>query len=486
MPPKNQLKRRDFIRQSAATSLFIATGISPATAAVSTVEVAPSSATLGPAPTEAATAAHAMLTRLCDDFGGRLSGSAANAAAVRWFAAELQALGIEPELQHFSMPGWEHNLDEATLSLPFERSLRVTAMCYTQPTGPLLAPLWDLKQGRTSDYPAHDIHGFIGLIAPGSPLPMREHQQNARARGLVGLLLINREAGGQLLIRTGSHIGEPLAVPALSITQEEGLWLQRLLARNEEVRVSFTTRSRCLPVETANIRIVFPGKSPSRLIVGAHFDGWDLGQAAVDNGLGTAQLFALAHALRRRNLHHTVELIWFNGEEQGLWGSRHAAACLADTPVIAMLNFDMVGVPQTANALGETDLMPVLEAWNESRGALRLPQGVQNTNWLGSDHNSYQLAGYRTLGLGGAIPRESVRYYHDLADTIDKVSPELLAASYSIIADFVLSLADNPLLRPFRRSETATAAHLVATGLDRRLQAVGLWPFPSTSPVSAT
>jgi len=476
MTTKTQLKRRDFIRQSAATSLLVATGLGSTASAHASVPIA-STAAGAAAPAEAATAAHAMLTRLCDDFGGRLSGSAANAAALRWFAAELQALGLEPELQPFTMPGWEHNLDEATLLLPFERTLRVTAMCYTQPAGPFVAPLCDLKQGRASDYPDRDLQGCIGLIAPGSPLPMREHQQNARDRGLVGLLLINREAGGQLLIRTGSHVGEPLAVPALSITQEEGLWLQRLLGREAEVRVKIVTRSRCLPVETANVRIVFPGKSPGRLIVGAHFDGWDLGQAAVDNGLGTAQLFALAHALRGRSLRHTVELIWFNGEEQGLWGSRHAAGRLADTPVIAMLNFDMVGVPQAANALGETDLVPVLEAWNEARGTHRLPQGVQNTNWLGSDHNSYQLAGYRTVGLGGAIPRDSVRYYHDLADTIDKVPPELLAASYAVIADFVCSLADNPLLQPFRRSASATAAHLAATGLDRRLQALGLWQF---------
>ena len=69
--------------------------------------------------------------------------------------------------------------------------------------------------------------------------------------------------------------------------------------------------------------------------MGAHFDSWDLGQGAMDNGIGIAQLYALAVALRGATPHHAVELIWFNGEEQGLFGSRHAAAQLGDTPVVA-------------------------------------------------------------------------------------------------------------------------------------------------------
>ena len=47
--------------------------------------------------------------------------------------------------------------------------------------------------------------------------------------------------------------------------------------------------------------------------------------------------------LKDASLYHTVELIWFNGEEQGLWGSRHQGAQLGQTPIVAMLNLDMVG-----------------------------------------------------------------------------------------------------------------------------------------------
>ena len=48
--------------------------------------------------------AHGMLTRLCDDFGGRVTGSAANNGAIERLAEELRAL-IE---KHVAATGSEH------------------------------------------------------------------------------------------------------------------------------------------------------------------------------------------------------------------------------------------------------------------------------------------------------------------------------------------------------------------------------------------
>ena len=253
--------------------------------------------------------------------------------------------------------------------------------------------------------------------------------------------------------------------------------MQRLLKRGQPVRVRMETRSQCKQVTTANLGLRFPGKSDERIVVGAHFDSWDLGQGAMDNGLGTAQLFALAHALRGRELERTVELVWFNGEEQGLWGSRHAAERLGDAPIVAMINLDMVGVPVAVNALGDASLVPALERWNEGRGEQKLALGVQNINWVNSDHTPYQLAGVRAITFNAPIPRESVRYYHDFADTIDKLPEKIVIDSTSVIADLVLALADDSTLAAFRREPAETKKLFTTFDLDRRLRAVGFWPF---------
>ncbi|HEY1107858.1 MAG TPA: M28 family peptidase [Opitutaceae bacterium] len=425
-------------------------------------------------------APHALLQRLCDDFGGRVTGSQTNAGALDRLAAELRALGYAPEKQAFSMPGWARGDDRVEMLAPFPRRLRVAALGYTQPHAVFDATVISIGNGRPEDYPK-DIaaaRGRIGVLASGSPLQTREIVATSQERGLRGILFVNREGGGQLLGRSGSFVGAPLPLPVYSIAQEEGRWLERLLARGAEVRVRMETRSRCLPIETANLRLVIPGRVPGRVIVGAHFDSWDLGQGAMDNGLGIAQLYAVARALRGVTPHHTIELIWFNGEEQGLFGSRHAASVLGDTPVVAMLNLDMVGVPIAVNALGDASLVPVLERWVAARPEKqKLPKGVENMNWMGSDHTPYQLVGVRCLTFNAPIPRESVRYYHDFADTIDKVSPQLVDDSAAVVIDLTRALADDATLTPFRRSREESVALFTTPGLDKRLKAVGLWPF---------
>ncbi len=425
-------------------------------------------------------AAHAMLTRLCDDFGGRLTGSPANRGAMDQLAAELRALGLQPEIVPFTMPGWERGADKAELVAPLARPLRAVALAYTQPHAAFEADVVDIGAGRPADYPA-DVRGRIVLLDSSSALTAREFSNLAAERGAKGILFINREGGGQLLARTGSFVGEALPVPVYSLAQEEGRWMQRLLKRGRPVRVRLETQSRCRETQTANLVLRLKGRSPETVVVGAHFDSWDLGQGALDNGLGTAQLFALASALRGRDLARTVELVWYNGEEQGLWGSRHAAATLGDAPVVAMINLDMVGVPIAVNALGDESLVPALERWNNARAA-KLPQGVQNINWFGSDHTPYQLAGVRTITFNAPIPRESVRYYHDLADTIDKLPEQIVVDSTAIIGDVVLALVGDPALGAFRRSPADTERLFTTFGLERRMQATGYWPFTLTKP----
>jgi Iap family predicted aminopeptidase len=422
-------------------------------------------------------APHVFLERLCDDFGGRLTGSPANAAALDALAAGLRALGVTPEKVPFTMPGWERGADRVDLIAPLARPLRVAALSYAQAHAAFEADVVEIGKGRDEDYPPGAVAGRVGVLAGDASLPTPDLVRHALAHGLRGVLFTNREGGGQLLARTGGFAGQPLPLPIYSITQEEGRWLSRLLARGTPVRVRLETRSRCRPVETANLVVRLPGRAASRIVVGAHFDSWDLGQGAMDNGIGIAQLYALATALRGATLHHTIELVWFNGEEQGLWGSRHQAAQLGDAPIVAMVNLDMVGVPIAVNALGDDSLVPALERWHESRGERRLALGVQNINWVASDHTPYQLAGVRTITFNAPIPRESVRHYHDLADTIDKVPPKLIDDSAAIIGELVRTLAQDESLGAWRRAPEETEKLFTRFDLEKRLQAMGLWPF---------
>jgi hypothetical protein len=393
-------------------------------------------------------------------------------------AAELRALGLKPEIVPFKMPGWERGADRVELLASLARPLRVAALSYTQPHAAFETDVVDIGIGRDEDYPG-DVRGKVVLLDPGTAETTRVLSNRAADRGARGILFINREGGGQLLARTGSFVGEALRLPVYSLAQEEGRWLQRLLKRNRPVRVRLETQSRCREIDTANLVVRLPGRSAERIVVGAHFDSWDLGQGALDNGLGTAQLFALASALKGRDLARTVELVWFNGEEQGLWGSRQAAAALGNDAVVAMINLDMVGVPIAVNALGDESLVAALERWNTGRGEAKLPKGVENINWFGSDHTPYQLVGRRAITFNAPIPRESVRYYHDFGDTIDKLPEQIVVDSTAVIGDLLLALVNDASLTAFRRPPAETEKLFTTFGLEPRMRATGLWPFPA-------
>ncbi len=432
---------------------------------------------VGVGATEPATP-HAFLEKLCDDFGPRMTGSVGNNAAMDRLAAELRALGYAPEKVAFTMSGWERGDDRVEVLAPFARRLRVAALGYAEAHAAFAAAIVDLGNAKAAELDKLETRGRIGVLSPTTALQTSEIVAMAVARGLRAVLFVNREGGGQLLARTGSFSGTPLPLPIYSIAQEEGQWLQRLLARGTPVRVRMETKSRCREVRTANLRLVVPGRVESRLIVGAHFDSWDLGQGAMDNGIGIAQLYALAVALRGAKPHHTVELVWLNGEEQGLRGSRFAASQLGATPVVAMMNLDMVGVPIGVNALGDDSLVPALERWHGARPeSARLAKGVENLNWLASDHTPYQLVGVRALTFNAPILRESVRHYHDMADTIDKVSPKLLEDSAAVIVDCVRALAADQALPAERRSSAETEKLFTRFGLEKRMKAMGLWAF---------
>ena len=107
---------------------------------------------------------------------------------------------------------------------------------------------------------------------------------------------------------------------------------------------------------------------------------------------------------------------------------------------------------------------------------------MTNINWFGSDHTPYQLEGIRAITFAGVIPPESVRYYHDLADTIDKVEPKLISESTAAIATLVYRLANEPNLPTTRVPAADTEALFKKFDLQKRMQGVGLWPFADPAP----
>ena len=95
-----------------------------------------------------------------------------------------------------------------------------------------------------------------------------------------------------------------------------------------------------------NIHALKKGKTDKRIIIGAHYDNVAESPGADDNASGVAVIIELAHLLKTdAELNCDVELVAYDMEEVGLWGSRFHARKLKNQniDVVCMLCLDMVG-----------------------------------------------------------------------------------------------------------------------------------------------
>lgn len=422
--------------------------------------------------------AYRLLETLSDEFGPRMIGTEGHRRSMDYLEGELQALGLETRRQRFEYPGWRRGEAEVRILEPVQRSLRAAELGYVGTSSDVEGRIEYLDTGDLDALESRDLQGKILLLKPNLSFS-HEELLALSERGAVAALLINRVDGGQLLARVANHHGELPPFPLLSITQEEGFWMRRLVEDGESARLSINTGASNHMMEGANLIATLPGTTGETVVVGGHFDSWDMGQGAIDNGLGVAQVYETARLLARHSLRnrHTLELVWFDAEEFGLWGSYHYAEEMDRDAVRVMLNLDMVGRPIALNAMGFQPLVEPLQAFSDSLGSWSFTPKVANKTWLGSDHHPFILKGVPAVTFNAPLDHEDARFYHDFADTFDKIDREMLGRASAIVALLAYQFAndESPMLK--RLSEEETAELFRQSGAEARMKRAGQWPF---------
>jgi hypothetical protein len=421
-----------------------------------------------------------VLERLCDEAGGRLAGTEANRRGMDILIEELTRDGFTPRRQPFTGPGWQRGDDELIVQAPFHRRLRAAALGYTNACPTINDTLLFAGHGTRTEYNGlHAAHRIVLVESDHSPLLRYEAIDTAAAQGARAVLFINDRPGGLLLAGVCNFQGTPSPIPAYSITFEEGNRLRRLAQRGIPVVMSITTRSACVQTTSDNLVLSFPGEQREKIVIGAHFDSWDLGQGSVDNGLGTAILVDIARLLKNaaQRTRYSVELVWFNGEELGLLGSNYYARTTPPESIAAMINLDMTGAPRSMNAMGFEALVPVLSSVAKHLEGIDLSNGIASVPGTNSDFQAFMLEGIPSVSIDGYLEPENVRYYHDFSDTFDKVVRRDLSSAAAVTAVVGLELANAPasLLRHKTRKEVVEV--LKKYNVDQRLKRQREWRF---------
>jgi Zn-dependent M28 family amino/carboxypeptidase len=425
-----------------------------------------------------------VLKRICDEAGGRLVGSPQNEKAMKILIEELRALGIKPRKEIFTIPGWIRGNDQVKLVYPSERIIKAYALGYTENKPAFEATVVNGNLGYTSDLSSEKVRGKIVFIQSkrnARPAPPLRYQiiQMAADSGARGILFMNSQPGTLVRAGTGNFQGTPTAIPAYTIPYEEGARIARLLKNNKTVKIFMDTRSYCKEVKTANVVVTFPGKSKEKIVLGAHFDSWDLGQGAIDNGIGSAILFDIArliHQFSPKNL-YTIELVWFNGEELGLWGSKRYVEMHSRDDMILMINMDMTGLAYGFDVMGFIEAKPYFINLAEKMAGMDFSTDIAEFPWTNSDHMPFMFKGIPVLTFRAKLDPEQSKYYHSMGDTFDKVKKNYLSHSAAAIAITTIQLANEKEF-PFEKYSIQKVKEMMEKyGIDKRLKKQGEWIF---------
>jgi carboxypeptidase Q len=243
-------------------------------------------------------------------------------------------------------------------------------------------------------------------------------------------------------------------IPAAAIAAEDANRIQRLVDRGRRVRVRLRMQAGFEPdVESANVLGEIRGRErPDEIVlVGGHFDSWDVGTGASDDGVGCIVTWEALRLMKKLGIHprRTVRLVLFTNEENGLRGAvayRDNHGAQAEQHVLALESDSGVFAPSRLGFTGSDAARRIIH----DIGGLLSPLGLDQIGPGGGG------ADIGPIAQAGRVPMmsyqgDSTRYFtihHTPADTIDRITPEEVSKAAAAIAVVSYIVADMPEALP--------------------------------------
>ena len=415
---------------------------------------------------------------LCDSFNGRFAASADEKLAAEFIEKKLSGYGLPlEEKEAVTYTGWRRGDAQLEIVDPVQR----TIPCITLPHSPpadLTADIVDVGDGSPAEFAARasELPGkfaFTNSVTypPGSKrwIHRQEKYNRALLAGAVGFIFVNHYPGyGPATGSIGPDDPQSgqAAIPGISISMENGAYLQRLLKQHRRVRLHLTSSDEYFAATSWNVIAELPGELEDAQVVmlGCHYDGHDIAQGAADPASGTVALMEAARVLATyaSPLPHTIRFALWSAEEIGLLGStQYVLGHEADLNQIRFyLNMDMAGVISPKDIVLNVwpELVPPL---SEFRDQMALSFGIGQSLNAHSDHYPFMLAGVPTGGIGSLDPNTGGRGYgHTMYDTVDKVQRRGMREAAALAARLALRMASEETWPAQRRPPSAVQAIL--------------------------
>ncbi|WP_228852521.1 M20/M25/M40 family metallo-hydrolase [Aegicerativicinus sediminis] len=435
---------------------------------------------------------------LLDDIGPRLVGTPQMKQANDWAVAKYASWGIQAENQKWGeWRGWERGITHVDLLEPRIQSLNATQLAWS-PAAPkkgitaecVIMPIFKNSSDFNSWLPS--IKGKIVLASMEEPTgrPDENWEEYAVEKDFEKMKTERdslRRVWRQSLNNTGYNfrtIYEGLEkagaaaiatsywsnafgaskifsartkeIPTINIAVEDYGMLYRMAEHGDKPVIKIIAESKDLgivPNFNTIGKIEGTEKPNEFVILSAHFDSWDGGTGATDNGTGTLVMMETMRILKKLypNPKRTILVGHWGSEEQGLNGSR---AFVEDHPEIVanvqvVLNQDNgTGRVEKINGSGFLNSYAYLGKWLNA-----VPDEIKNNietefpgspSGGGSDHSSFIAANAPAFFLSSLSWSYGNYTWHTNLDTYDKIVFEDVKRNVILTAILAYMASEDP------------------------------------------
>lgn len=404
-----------------------------------------------------------LLQELCD-IGPRLSGSENSLRAIYWAEEKLKSFGVDKVwLQPVVVPHWERGSIETALILSgdkfLNKSLNVLSLGGSIATTEIgiTANVIEVKsfdelkirkdgvKGKIVFFSRPLDEGLLNTFAGyGGAVDQRVYGAVQAAKyGAVAVLIRSITTKYDNVPHTGVMVYQDSVpkIPAAALGYLDADFLSDALKKDPLLKISLNLNCKTYPdAQSYNVIADITGSEypDDVIVVGGHFDSWDVGCGAHDDGAGCVQSMEVLYLLNKLEIKpkRTIRCVLFINEENGSRGGieygkyagsvqeNHIAAIESDrggfTPIGFYVDSDSATLSKIKN--WESVLEKAGINWIKKGGS-----GV-DVNYI---KNTKAKLGY--------VP-DSQRYmdvHHSANDTFDSVHPrelELGSASMAIMA----------------------------------------------------
>lgn len=408
-----------------------------------------------------------LLQELCD-IGPRLSGSKNSLRAICWAEEKLKSFGVDKVwLQPVMVPHWERGSVETAKIVNRkknnEKSLSILSLggSVATPEKGITANVIEVKNFTELEKRKNEVKGKIvffsrpvdeGLLNTfagyGSAVDQRVYGAVEAAKyGAVAVLIRSISTKHDNVPHTGVmvYVDSLEEIPAAAIGYLDSDYLHNELVKEPNLKVKLNMNCKTLPdTQSYNVIAEISGTEfPNEIIViGGHFDSWDLGCGAHDDGAGCVQSMEVLQLFNELNIKpkRTIRCVLFINEENGSRGGKdygkyaeinnenHIAAIESDRGGFTPIGFDVDS---------DSSVLNKIKTWS----SVLEKSGI---HWIRKGGSGVDIQYIKnTKAKLGYVP-DSQRYmdvHHSANDTFDSVHPrelELGAASIAIMA-FLIS-----------------------------------------------